>query len=203
MFSKRNFVVLMLALVVSSLTGYAQNAEWKKRVSETIVSGVRPQMVESGESTVELSAAAQGGILDIIERQKNALLGTWDLTITFSDGSKAASTLTVMPGRADGEGSVLHAAEASLLLPNPTTMEQGAWRHNSGLQFVASYRGYAVNEKFDMPFGKIGFRHVITLNTDQVSFTGEAKFEVVDNTGTVVFSDNVKTTGVRQRAVAP
>lgn len=203
MFSKRNLVLMMLALIVSSLTGYAQNAEWKKRVNETIASGARPQTAATNESTVELSAAAQGGILDIIERQKNALLGTWDLTITFSDGSKAASTLTVMPGRADGEGSVLHAAEASLLLPNPTTMEQGAWRHNSGLQFVASYRGYAVDEKFEHPFGKIGFRHVITLNTDQVSFTGQAKFEVVDLTGEVLFSDTVQTTGVRQRAVAP
>jgi hypothetical protein len=108
-----------------------------------------------------------------------------------------------MPGRVDGEGSVLHAAEASLLLPNPTTPEQGAWQHNSGLQFVASYFGYAVDEKFEKPFGKIGFRHLIDVNADQQSFTGRAVLEVIDGTGTVVFSDNLRTSGVRQRAVAP
>jgi hypothetical protein len=88
-------------------------------------------------------------------------------------------------------------------LPNPTSNEQGVWRHTGGLQFVASYRGYAVDEKLEKPFGTIGFRHAITLDSNQETFTGRAVFEVIDASGQVLFSDNIQTHGVRQRAVAP
>jgi hypothetical protein len=63
-------------------------------------------------------------------------------------------------------------------------------------------RGYAVDEKLEHPAGKIGFRHAITLDADQQGFSGRAKFEVLDPTGAVVFSDTAQTRGVRQRAVA-
>ncbi|MFN0118954.1 MAG: hypothetical protein ACKV2V_00470 [Blastocatellia bacterium] len=139
----------------------------------------------------------------IFSRRQNALAGTWDLTLTFGDGSKVKSTLTVIPGRRDGEGSIIHAAEASLLLPNPTTPEQGAWRNTGGLEFIASYSGYAVDEKFEKPAGKIGFRHAIRVNIDEETFTGRAVFEVRDADGNVVFSDNLKTEGVRRQAEAP
>jgi hypothetical protein len=201
-------IAIVTFIILSSAPTFAQTgpAEWKKRVSDRAASGAQTQPVETAETAVpdlERTNAQQGGIFDILARQKNALLGTWDLTLTFSDGSQVKSTLTVFPGRADGEGSVIHAAEASLLLPNPTTPEQGAWQHNGGLQFIASYRGYAVDEKLEHPAGKIGFRHAITLDADQQGFSGRAKFEVLDPTGAVVFSDTAQTRGVRQRAVTP
>ncbi len=204
------FAITVVALIaLSSMLVWAQTggaSEWKKRVFDQIASGARPQPgenIEAARPAIELSVAQQGGIGDILARQKNALIGAWDLTLTFSDGSQVKSTLNIFPGRVDGEGSALHAAEATLLLPSPTTPEQGAWQHNGGLQFIASYRGYAVDEKFEHPFGKIGFRHAITLDADQQAFTGRAVFEVIDASGEVVFSDNVQTRGVRQRAVAP
>ncbi len=173
---------------------------------EQIANGVRTQpsqIIETEVPPADLLTAQQGGILDILERQKNALAGAWDLTLTFSDGSQVKSTLNVAPGRADGEGSVIHSAEASLTLPNPTTAEQGAWRHIGGLQFIASYRGFAVDEKFTAPAGTIGFRHAITLNSDQESFTGRAILEVKDTSGKVLFSDTIQTRGARLKAVAP
>jgi hypothetical protein len=204
------FAIAAAALIVlSSTSTWAQPSgasEWKKRVFEQVTSGASRQPVENVEpasTAIELLAPSRDGLGDILARQKNALIGAWDLTLIFSDGSQAKSTLSIFPGRADGEGLALHAAEASLLLPNPTTPEQGAWQHNGGAQFIASYRGYAVDEKFEHPFGRIGFRHAITLNTDQQTFTGMAVFEVIDAEGKVVFSDNVQTRGVRQRAVAP
>ncbi|MBI1760325.1 MAG: hypothetical protein HYR56_02720 [Acidobacteria bacterium] len=196
-------------MALASTTGFAQNngaAALKKRVAEHVASGtpVPPaETLESANPAIELPFAQQGGILDIVERQKRALLGTWSLTLTFSDGSSVKSTLNVFPGRDDNEGSVLHAAEASLLLPNPTTPEQGVWQHAGGLQFIASYRGYAVDATFEHPAGTVGFRHAITVNSDQESFTGRAVFEVKDDKGAVVFSDNITTKGTRQRAVAP
>ncbi|MBS1786490.1 MAG: hypothetical protein JST85_02135 [Acidobacteria bacterium] len=196
---------------VSFTTALAQTSgavELKQRIAERIASGERMPVVERFDLETPpqmlIAASLQGGLTDILTRQKNALVGCWELTLTFSDGSRATSTLSVFPGRTDGEGTILHAAEASLLLPNPTTPEQGAWQHNGGLQFVASYSGYAVDEKFQAPFGKIGFRQLITLNSDQESFTGKGKFEVIEGaTGMVVFSDTVQVTGKRMRAVAP
>jgi hypothetical protein len=133
----------------------------------------------------------------------DALVGTWDLVLTFSDGGQAKSVLTVIPGRSKGEGSVIHAAEASLLLPNPTTPEQGVWDYRGNRQFVASYRGFAVDSAFAAPAGRIGFRHRIRLNKDQRSFTGVALFEVLGTDGTVLFSDTVSTVGTRQVPLEP
>lgn len=201
-------LLLTLLLLISPFSPSAQTEAGllKKRISEQIAFGTHPQPVENVEfaNRVLASPEEQGrGLLDILARQKNLLLGTWNLTLTFSDGSQAKSTLSVFPGRTNGEGSVLHSAEASLLLPNPTLPEQGVWQHNGALQFIASYRGYAVDEKFQQPAGQIGFRHLITLNPDQETFIGRAVFEVFDSAGQLVFSDNVQTQGVRQRAVAP
>lgn len=208
MFTKRMMLTIVTLTVIafSSLTALAQTrgaADIKQRIADNIASGVRTQPTES-ETFVPQLAAAQGGIGDILARQKNALLGCWELTLTFSDGSHATSMLSVFPGRGDGEGTVIHAAEASLLLPNPTTPEQGVWQNNGGLQFIASYKGFAVDDKFQVPFGTVGFRQAITMNSDMESFTGKAKFEVTEAaTGTVVFSDTVQVVGKRQRAVAP
>lgn len=195
-------------IALTSITSLAQTSNattLKKRIAEQIATGVPVQPVETSEiivPSVEFLIGQQG-IIDIVERQKRALLGTWDLTLTFSDGSSVKSTLNVFPGRTDSEGSVLHAAEATLLLPNPTTPEQGVWQHAGGLQFIASYKGYSVDATFEHPAGTVGFRHAITLNPDQESFNGRAKFEVKDDKGEVVFSDNITTKGTRQRAVAP
>lgn len=212
MFNKKILLTVASTLLIafSFTTALAQTggaAEMKQRIAERIASGVRTQPVELAETehpAIRSFDLQQGGFADILARQKNALVGCWDLELSFSDGSKVKSTLSVFPGRGDGEGTVLHSAEASLLLPNPTTPEQGAWRHNGGLQFVASYKGFAVDDKFQAPFGTVGFRQAITMNSNQESFSGVAKFEVTEGaTGTVVFSDTVQVVGKRQRAVAP
>jgi|GEM_PF-2915597 len=208
--SQRIFSTLVItALMLIATSGaHAQTsgaAELKKRIFEQLASGTRTQPVENLEAaslTAAPLAAQQDGLPDFLERQKKAFLGTWNLTLTFSDGSQVKSTLNVMPGRTDSEGTVIHSAELSLSLPNPTLPEQGVWQHNGGQQFIASYRGYTYTEKLE-PFGTIGFRHALTLSEDQEAFTGQAVFEFMDATGQVLFSDHVQTRGVRQHAVAP
>lgn len=207
MFNRKLLLTLATAifLAISFLPAQAQTggaAELKKRILEQSASGIKTQPVE-GVETEERIDLQQSGIFDILDRQKQALVGGWNLTLTFTDGSQVKSILTVMPGRVEGEGTVIHSAEASLLLPSPTSNEQGVWRNNGGLQFIASYRGFAVDEKFEKPFGTIGFRHAITLDGSQESFTGQAVLEIIDTQGKVVLSENVQTRGVRQRAVAP
>lgn len=217
------FAALLTLTFVALTAVQAQTsraAEWKQRVANRIASGERPQdqaqskaRTERAEESTEKSETKkdanaqsesfQDRLRDVRSQQMNALAGCWDLTLMFSDGSSVKSTLTVFAGRRDGEGAVIHAAEASLLLPNPTTPEQGAWEHLGGLRFIASYSGYAVDEKFEKPAGKIGFRHSIRLSADQESFTGRAVFEVRDPEGNVVFSDEIQTKGVRHHAEAP
>jgi hypothetical protein len=131
------------------------------------------------------------------------LEGTWDVVLTFGDGSQVRSVLTAIPGSTPDRGSVVHSAELSLAPPNPTLPEQGAWRRAGHRRFVASYRGFAFDEA-SQPFGRIGFRHVITLDKNAMTFTGQAVFEVIDRDGNVLFSDPaVQSYGVRQRAEAP
>lgn len=221
-------LTLLLTALIAVQAQTKDAGEWKQQVKERIIAGIGVQNTAQTEAAKETKEAAeksaetaeaktsdtqstesaesntrQNTLGTIFTRRQNALIGTWDLTLTFGDGSKVKSTLTVIPGRRDGEGSVIHAAEASLLKPSPTTPEQGAWRNQGGLQFIASYVGYAVDENLEKPAGKIGFRHSILLNHDEESFHGNAVFEVRDTDGKVVFSDNIKTEGTRQKAVAP
>jgi hypothetical protein len=202
-----SILVLTGLLIIASASARAQNggaAELKKRIFEQMASGakgrVAEKVVQPDTQAFELAAIQASDALANFPK-KNALVGTWDVTSTFSDGGQARSTLQIMPGAAEGQGNVLHASEFSLTLPNPTLPEQGVWEY-SGNQFIASYRGYAFTENFE-PFGFIGFRHAITVSANQESFTGRAVFEVFDATGQVLFSTTCQTRGVRQHAVAP
>ena len=191
-------------MIISTAAAHAQTsgaAELKKRILAGIASGTVRQPVNNVEA--EAAARLETQRVSILGAdKKKSLLGTWNLTLTFGDGFQVKSTLQVLPGRSDTEGSVIHASEFSLTLPNPTVPEQGVWEYTGGQQFIASYRGYAFTETFE-PFGAIGFRHAITMDADQESFTGRAVFEVVDAAGQVLFSDICQTRGVRQHAVAP
>lgn len=190
---KRVFIIVLTlaaAMSMSSVYGQAGKAsQFKSRIVEQAPPAV---METAGDDSDKIQRYAT----------QRALAGTWDVVLTFSDGSIARSTLQILPGAADGEGSTLHASEFSLAPPNPTVPEQGSWRHISRNKFVASYYGYSFDEQLQ-PFGKIGFRHSITLSTDQDRFTGQAVFEVVDRDGKILFTDNVTSTGVRQRPVVP
>jgi len=200
----RLFTVLAIlaALTALAIGASAQGqgsriSELKRRVAEQVKSGAKMQTTKPVAEAEDKNDTISRGY-----PAKNALAGTWDLTLTFSDGSNVESTLQIMAGPADGEGSALHASIFSFAPPNPTLPEQGAWRYVRGSHFVASYYGYSYDEQFQ-PFGKIGFRHKIILGANQNEFMGEAVFEVIDLEGHVLFTDNVTTKGVRQRAVAP
>ncbi len=208
--SQKIFSILILTglMIITSASVRAQTggaAELKKRIFEQIASGARLRVaekpVEPESITGEVIDTQKADLLAAFPK-KNSLVGTWDVTTTFSDGFQAKSTLQILPGAAEGVGSVLHASEFSLTLPNPTLPEQGAWEFLNGSQFIASYRGYAFTENFE-PFGIIGFRHAITMNSNQESFTGRAVLEVIDASGQVLFSAPCQTRGVRQHALAP
>jgi hypothetical protein len=192
-------------LLLASLNSYAQTdgmAALKQRIAERIAAGVPAQPAAPIPPETESSLLQGGGFIDVLERQKNSLAGTWNLVLTFSDGTKVNSTLNVALGRGDGDGSIIHSAEGSFTLPNPTLPEQGSWHHRGGTQFIASYRGYAYTDKFEF-FGTIGFRQIFNVGENQETLTGRGVFEVIDAKGEVLFSDNIQIQGTRQRPVAP
>jgi hypothetical protein len=201
-------LILTALLALAAASARAQNGgavELKKRIAAAIAAGDRGPLgakVSDQEALAAEPLSAQKGDIQAAFPKKQALVGTWDVVITTNDGSEVKSTLQIFPGPADGEGSVIHASEFSFTLPNPTLPEQGSWRYAGGTQFIASYFGYSYNEDLS-PFGKIGFRHSISIGADPDTFNGVAVFEVIDGSGQVVFSDTVHTHGVRQRAVAP
>jgi hypothetical protein len=205
------FSILVFAglMMIASANIYAQNSgvgELKKRILEKIASGTPAPAAESRVNTevptanplpIEQSIAPAAAF-----PKRNALIGIWNVTLTFGDGVQVKSALQVMPGAAEGLGTVLHSSEFSFTLPNPTLPEQGAWEHVAGARFIASYYGFSYTEQF-APFGKIGFRHAITMDSNQESFTGQAIIEGFDTNGQLLFSDTCQTRGVRQRALAP
>lgn len=132
---------------------------------------------------------------------RNRLEGTWDVVLTFGDGSQVKSVLTVIPGATPQAGSVIHSAELSFAPPNPTLPEQGSWRRTGHRTFALSYYGFSYDLDFT-PFGRIGFRHAVTLDKNGDTFTGEAVFEVFEGDA-IIFSDIVQSQGVRQEATAP
>ena len=170
---------------------------------ERLASGVRTQGVEPttdelAESVEDRKHASQPNSMD----KKKGLLGTWDLIITFSDGSVNKTSHTIIPGRSDTEGTVIHSADASFVPPFSTLPQQGVWQYLGGGKFVVSDLGFSFDETLQ-PDGRVGFRQLIKVSDDQESFTGTGQFVILDTTGQMFYSDSVQSTGTRQHPVAP
>jgi hypothetical protein len=137
--------------------------------------------------------------------QANRLEGTWRVTLTFSDDFQVKALLTVMAGgRSENEGTLISSSDASFV-PNPSCLpEQGEWQRTGARSFIATRHGFCFDsEKQFEPAGTVSFRDVLTLNENGEEFTGRALFEILDPAGTVVFSANFQTHGVRQHPQAP
>ena len=198
-------VVLMICSAVCASAQTSGISDAKRRAMERLASGVRTQGVEpttderpSLGSVEDRKQASQSNNMD----KKRALLGTWDLIITFSDGSVNKTTLTIIPGRSDTEGTVIHSADASFVPPFSTLPQQGVWQYLGGGKFVVSDLGFSFDETLQ-PDGRVGFRQLIKVSDDQESFTGTGQFVILDTTGQMFYSDSVQSTGTRQHPVAP
>ena len=190
----------LLAITATGISAQTGMSDLKKRIFEQAGAGKIPELATSTEATTSTEPQRRNPIAE--SDKKKALLGTWNVILTFGDGTEVKSTLQVFPGATDDDGSVIHASEFSLTPPNPTLPEQGVWEYVKGRRFIASYKGYSFTDQL-APFGTIGFHHSILVSPNQETFTGEAVFEVIDSSSHVLFSDNLRSRGVRQHAVAP
>jgi hypothetical protein len=130
------------------------------------------QTGENKEQQETPTAGQGGGILDVLARQKEAIVGTW--LVTFANtGSKALITFN-----ADGTliNSFQGEVSANPARP-PHTSHHGVWRHLGGRQFGLTMWDifYDINTGQLIQFTKL--RQVITLeNNDEASALGKADF---------------------------
>ena len=125
----------------------------------------------------------------------NRLEGTWDLVLTFSDGSQVKSVLNVAAGRSANEGSIVHSAELSLVPPNPTLPEQGAGAGPDAVRSSHSY-GFSTRRHSSPSAGSAG----VTPYPDKNERPSRARLSSSDRRHGTVLSRQRADDGVRQRA---
>jgi hypothetical protein len=166
MTAKRVLFVLAVSLLLTltASTGFAQ-------------SGVEP------EAAPQLDRS-QGGILDVLEQQKRALAGTWQVVADplnpppgFPAEFRALHTFTE-------DGRFIETSATNPLLKSPA---HGEWRYEGGRQFSATFLFYV----FD-PAGNhavtVKVRALITLNERGDEWSGPVKFDVLTPDGNPIMS---------------
>ncbi len=160
---------------------------WKKMLALALTAGVF--IVTFSASLATAGAAGlglpQGGILDVLERQKAAIVGAWDAP--DSTGFQALLTF-----HADGTLSAVD--------EDPTaTNGHGLWRHLGGTQFAFTY---IQHKKAGQQQGTTTVWGRINIESSGRQFSGQLHFEFADLEGNVVDSDalqdlNLTLTGKR------
>lgn len=158
---------------------HQQIHQWKRMsalalaVSALVLVFSAVQAVVNAADRTSFASAPQGGILDILERQKTAIVGAWD-----APDSTGFQTLLTF----HADGTLLASDE------DPTTTNgHGVWQNLGGTQFAFSY----IQHKKAGPDGQ-GTTTVwgrIILDSGNKQFSGPLHFEVTDPDGNVVDSD--------------
>jgi hypothetical protein len=115
----------------------------------------------------------QGGILDVLERQKAAIVGAWDAP--DSTGFQALLTF-------HADGTISSSDE------DPTaTNGHGIWRHLGGTQFAFTYIQHKKAGQQQQGTTTVWGR--INIESSGRQFSGTLHFEFADTEGNVVDSD--------------
>jgi len=138
----------------------------------------------SAQSSPE--ASAQGGLSDLLDREKEALVGSWQATFTSSDTPASFPPLpalfTFNPGGSfvETDGGALVASPP----PDPTfgSPGHGVWRSLGGRQFALKMIIIVVGGDGTL-LGKGTVQLTITLDPDGNHFHGEGTFKFVDADG--------------------
>ena len=119
---------------------------------------------------------SQGGLLDLIGREKTAIVGAWDAP--DEDGFQTLLTF-------NSDGTLLASDE------DPTTTNgHGVWAHLGGTQFAFTY---IQHKKAGQPQqGTLTIWGTLILDAVHRSFSGSLHFELTDSTGKVLDSDTLR-----------
>jgi hypothetical protein len=125
---------------------------------------------------------ARGGFLDVLERQKTALAGSW--LGTLDNGAKILTTF-------NADGTVVNSVQGEISA-NPQslthTSHHGVWRHLGGRQFGLTMWDLV----YDINTGQLNLytriRAVLTLSETEDEVSGSAKVDFINPQGAVVMS---------------
>jgi hypothetical protein len=201
--AKRNFQSLILCTLLALLgsTAQAQSdngsvAEFKKRMLEQIAAATRNPIGEdaTGTQAVELQAAAQGGILDVLEQQKRAIAGSYLVDVKITAPPELATDLKALlafteDGRVTGtlQGDTVPPIESPAL---------GSWAYQSGRAFALTCRTILYDPEGTLiAVGKL--RGTCTLDETGNTWSGRFKFEGIDSHGSVLFTTEGPWQGTR------
>ncbi|MBI3424992.1 MAG: hypothetical protein HY011_18810 [Acidobacteria bacterium] len=155
----------LMALLTASV--FAQSTTARGRVRNTL-----PQ-VEGAQTEQPQIDLQQGGVLDILERQKKAIVGSW----TIPDPEGIPTLVTFHEDGTLVETDVDHTFSGG----------RGVWQHLGGRQFAYTWVQYKKDDQEQK--GAATVFGTVTLNETNTRFTGPLHFEFAEPNGNVVDSD--------------
>lgn len=132
------------------------------------------------------------------------LEGTWKTTVTFEDDFALQVLFTFMPGRSEGEGTLIDQNDYQLT-PGPIcTADQGVWKQTSTRTYIATHYAFCFDTDADNdPAGSVKVRDEIEINLKGTEFTGRQFIEIFDVDGILVDEFEADMEGTRVNAEAP
>jgi hypothetical protein len=207
MSTKRIFAVcLFIALmaVAASAQSNDRGATWKKYFGRNATPAPSQTVeAERQKDDTPQSDSSQSDVgINATVPAKYRLEGTWQTTVSFSDGFVLKVLFTFMAGRDENEGTLIDTNEF-LLTPDPIgTPDQGVWQRIVDRSFIATHLAFLFNSADGSPAGTAKVRDAINMS-DNDHFTGRQYVEGFDTNGNLIFSVQATMTGVRLKAQAP
>jgi hypothetical protein len=185
MITKRKIPTLITAVLIA-ITAFA------------IGSGANTAFAQTTEELSQRITAQGGGILDIIEREKErqmkAFIGSWEGVLTPEEGGPPPFRILFTFGT---DGTVV-ASDAGPPNPQNNTAEHGAWELTNDHEFTVIYKQLLFNSngELDSTFkGRVRFK----LDESRGEINGLVKVDIYDLQGTAIISGagTIKCTKIR------
>jgi hypothetical protein len=188
------FQSLILCTLITLLAGAAQAqsgvgggnvVEFKKRQLEQIGAATRNSINENaaGAQTAELQVAAEGGILDVLERQKKALAGSYLVDVKITAPPEFAADLKALTAFTE-DGLFIGTLQGDTI-PPINSPAIGSWAHLGGRSFAVTFR-VVVYDPENTLIGVAKIRGTCTLDETGNGWSGRFKYEVIAPNGSVL-----------------
>ncbi|MBI1762570.1 MAG: hypothetical protein HYR56_14145 [Acidobacteria bacterium] len=182
----KTFIALVVTglLLLSAASAQAQTANpvlaaLKRRALETPPA---TSTDEPEQSNLERQAVAQSGILDILERQKKALVGSWLRKTHAPDGDPLTDFLGLVTFHDDGTLTSSTAIDITTEPPFVTSVAHGAWMHQGGRVFDVTFVS-TVNDLKGNLIAIAKLHQRITLDESGDKYTSRFTVRVTDAEG--------------------
>lgn len=130
--------------------------------------------------------------LDILERQKKAIVGSWLVNVETPGFPPLKVLLTFTE-----DGNVVGAAQGDVTPTRTLSVAQGAWTHQGGLTFGSTFLQISYETQTGNLRGYLKFRLTHTLDSAWNQWSGPYKFDFLSPTGTILFSSGGTTQAQR------